>query len=122
MSARRGWPWLLVLPARAAHAADPVAHRGEPHDLAARDPPGLLDDPRKGAVLPVRLDFDLPQHALWEVQALLLLVGSRHQVLPLDYRQESLNLEGLESNFQTRAPLALTCPCEIGRASCRERV
>src|SRR2546422_5333922 len=71
----------------------------------------MLDDPQRGAVLPVRLDFDLPQHALWEVQALLLLVGSRHQVLPLDYRQESLNLEGLESNFQTRAPLALTCPC-----------
>src|SRR2546422_834673 len=101
----------IFLLARAARAADHVAHGGEAHDLAARDPPGLLDDPRKGAVLPVRLDLDLPQHALWEVQALLLLVGSRHQVLPLDYWQESLNLEGLQSNFQTRAPLAVTCPC-----------
>src|ERR1700682_200884 len=73
---------LLVLLACATR--DHVVHRGEAHDLATRDPPGLLHDPRKGAVLPVRLDLDLPHHVVREIQTLLPLVRSCHQALPLD--------------------------------------
>src|SRR2546422_5967727 len=66
-----------------------------------------LDDPRKGAVLPVRLDLDLPQHALWEVQALLLLVGSHHQVLPLDYRRSEEHTSELQSRLHLVCRLLL---------------
>src|SRR5512137_143898 len=52
----------------AGHAGEHVVDRGEPHDLAPGDPPGLLDDPGQRPVLPVGLDLDLVQHVLGEVE------------------------------------------------------
>src|SRR5712692_704254 len=59
-----------------------VDHRGEAHDLVARDLPRLLHDPRERTVLPVRLLLDFAQHVLGEVEALLSLVSARHQHPP----------------------------------------
>src|SRR3954471_11086268 len=66
----RGWPRL---------AADDIVDRREAHDLVSRDLPRLLDDPGERPVLPVRLLLDLAQHVLRKVEALLPLVGARHQ-------------------------------------------
>jgi hypothetical protein len=63
----------------AGDAGEHVVDGREAHDLAARDPPRLLHDPGQRPILAVRLDLDLVQHVLGEVQGLLALVGSRHR-------------------------------------------
>src|SRR5512135_199301 len=64
----------------ASDAGQDVIHRREAHDLAPRDAPRLLDDPREGAILTVGLCLDLVEHVLGEIQGLLSLVGAGHQL------------------------------------------
>src|SRR5438045_986017 len=58
--------------------AGKLVHRGVLHDLLAGDLPGLLDDPRKRAVLPRCLLLDLFEHFFWEIETLLPLIGTGH--------------------------------------------
>src|SRR5581483_10132975 len=60
--------------------AEDVVHRREAHDLVARQPPSLLDDPAQRTILARGLLRDLGEHVFGEVEALLAFVGACHGV------------------------------------------